>query len=98
MPLLLDFLKNLIPDSDTRDKAGAAFGVTTANNSHSVDLVSRIKNWITNLNLFKDNAAITDDDRVATDAFGITNSSDGLDKQYWTFLVENHVLFVLLVH
>ena len=80
MSLLLDFIKGLIPDPETRKKANAAFGSATAANSHSVDLASSIKNWITNLNLFKDNAAITDDDRVATDAFGITNSSEGLDN------------------
>lgn len=91
MPLLLDFLKKLIPDSETREKANAALGSATASNSHSVDLASRIKNWITNLNLFKDNAAITDDDRVATDAFGITDSTDGLDNISLLEALENMI-------
>ena len=91
MPLLLDFLKELLPDPETRKKASAAFGIATSSNSHSVDLASRIKNWLTNLKLFEDNAAITDDDRVATDAFGITNSTDGLDNISLLEALENMI-------
>lgn len=82
MALLLDFLKSLLPDPDVRRKANEALdlGIGTGNYSHSRDLVSSIKNWLNNINLFKDNAAISNDDRVATDAFGITNSTDGLDN------------------
>lgn len=80
MALLLDFLKSLLPDPDVRNKANEAFRSSLGNNSFSSDLASSIKNWLNNVNLFKDNAAISNDDRVATDAFGITDSSDGLDN------------------
>lgn len=80
MALLLDFLKSLLPDPDFVRNVNEGLGVGIGNNSHSFDLVSSIKNWLNNIKLFKDNAAISNDDRVATDAFGITNSTDGLDN------------------
>lgn len=80
MGLSLDFLKFLLPDPDKRTQASQSFFGSLGSNHIAPDLASRIKNWITNIRLFKDNAAISDDDRVATDAFSITNSTDGLDN------------------
>lgn len=80
MGLSLDFLKFLLPDPDTVGKARQAVQGSLGINDFSSDLASRIKNWITNIRLFKDNSAVSDDDRVATDAFGITDSTDGLDN------------------
>lgn len=80
MGLSLDFLKFLLPDPDTRSKANQAVQGSLGTNHFFSDIGDTIKNWLTNIRLFKDNASITDDDRVATDAFGITNSTDGLDN------------------
>ena len=90
MGLSLDFLKWLLPDPDIYPSAHQAFQGSLRTGFVS-DLADSIKNWLTNIRLSKDNAAISDDDRVATDAFGITNSTDGLDNISLLEALENLV-------